>query len=87
MVDQTPNDEYVPLQIPNEYRRMAVEEEKWTVRELWNRYQQGDIVLEPDFQRHYVWDDTRASRYIESLILNLPTRPSSFQRKMTDVGL
>ena len=75
MVDQTPDEEYVPFQIPSEYRRMDVREEKWTVRELWERYQQDNIVLEPDFQRHYVWDDTRASRYIESLILNLPTPP------------
>jgi len=29
-------------------------------------------VLEPDFQRHYVWDIERASRFIESVILGLP---------------
>lgn len=69
------DDDHVPFQIPDEFRRMAVEEEKWKVRELWDRYQHGNIVLEPDFQRHYVWDDARASRYIESLILNLPTPP------------
>ncbi|MBI4297673.1 MAG: DUF262 domain-containing protein [Chloroflexi bacterium] len=46
-----------------------------TVRELWEHYANNNLILEPDFQRHYVWDDRRASRYIESLILGLPTPP------------
>jgi hypothetical protein len=36
---------------------------------------QGKIILQAEFQREYVWDDTRASRFIESLLLNLPVPP------------
>ncbi len=35
------------------------------------RLQNGDIVI-PAYQRRYIWDQKRASRFIESLLLNLP---------------
>lgn len=47
-----------------------------SVSELWNHYIRGQIAVEPDFQRHYVWDVVRASRYIESLLLRMPTPPA-----------
>jgi len=31
-----------------------------------------DIILDPDFQRNYVWDNKKASLLIESIILNVP---------------
>ena len=33
---------------------------------------QKSIVLNPDYQRHEVWDDVRKSRLIESLMLKIP---------------
>ncbi len=66
-------DQYVPLYIPGEYRRQDAREDRITVRELWDRYCNNDLVLQPDFQRNYVWDNIKASRYIESLMLRLPT--------------
>lgn len=36
------------------------------------RLKQGSILLSPSFQRKEVWDDTRKSRLIESLMLNIP---------------
>lgn len=68
-------EEFIPLQIPPEYRHLSVIESKMAIRQLWQRYRAQEILLEPDFQRHYVWDTTRASRYIESLLLGLPTPP------------
>lgn len=39
-----------------------------TLKEQW-----GDgTLLIPDFQREYVWDNAKASRLIESLLLNIP---------------
>jgi len=32
----------------------------------------GKIDLNPDFQRNFVWDDTRKSRLIESMLLKIP---------------
>ena len=68
-------DNMIPLNIPLEYQNINVEKRDFTIRELWNRYANRNLILEPDFQRHYVWDDKRASRFVESLILGLPTPP------------
>src|SRR3972149_4783716 len=62
----------VPVQIPHEYRQLVIEEQNLTVRDLWSRFLSEELMLEPDFQRHYVWDIERASRFIESVILGLP---------------
>ena len=35
------------------------------------RLQNGDIEI-PDYQRKYIWDQKRASRFVESLLLDLP---------------
>lgn len=61
--------------IPPEYRELHAEEQKLSVRELWQRYMRGRLNLQAEFQRDYVWDNKRASRFIESLILNLPVPP------------
>lgn len=39
-----------------------------TLVEQWN----SKLLILPEIQREYVWDDSRASRLIESLILNIP---------------
>ena len=39
-----------------------------TLTEQWN----NKVLLLPDIQREYVWDNAKASRLIESLLLNIP---------------
>ncbi len=39
-----------------------------TLKEQWD---DGTLII-PDFQREYVWDNAKASRLIESLLLNIP---------------
>jgi len=46
---------------------------------LVRRMEQGDFII-PGFQREYVWKDQEASRFIESLLIGLPT-PSLFLAK------
>lgn len=36
-------------------------------------YNRKKFVFDPEFQRRNVWDDNRKSKFIESLILNIPT--------------
>lgn len=67
------NEEYAPIDIPPPYRNINAIESKMAVRELWERYQEQKLDLTPDFQRFFVWDSIRSSRYIESLMLGLPT--------------
>lgn len=51
-------------------------------RELITQYQEGDLA-KPELQRHYVWDKTEASRFIDSILLGLPI-PSIFLAKTID---
>jgi len=40
-------------------------------RELISRYDENELV-KPELQRHYVWDKSEASRFIDSILLGLP---------------
>ena len=37
-----------------------------------DKINRGRLVLQPDFQRQYVWDVEKASRLIESALLDIP---------------
>jgi len=78
------DDVYIPLYVPDEYRHVNATEDSITVRELWDRYCNADLILQPGFQRNYVWDNTKASRYIESLLLRLPTPPIFLSEESDD---
>lgn len=42
------------------------------VSALHTKSQKGKLVLQPEFQRQYVWDRKKASRLIESVLLRVP---------------
>lgn len=44
----------------------------WTVGTLISQIEKGNIILNPSFQRRDAWTVPRKSRFIESVILNLP---------------
>ena len=44
----------------------------WTFETVFNQIKQGNIELEPKFQRRNAWKDDKKSKLIESFILNLP---------------
>lgn len=39
---------------------------------LHNKKIRGRLILQPDFQRQYVWDSIKASKLIESAVLQIP---------------
>lgn len=43
-----------------------------SVSDLYIRYKEGELVLQPDFQRQFIWDAKKSSRLIESSILEVP---------------
>jgi hypothetical protein len=45
------------------------------VETLLKRIEEKHLILRPDFQRTSVWDNTKKSRLVESLLLNLPIPP------------
>ena len=53
-------------------RRIYTSTQDPWVGSLYEQYQEGSLVLDPEFQRGYVWDTKKASRLIESALLNIP---------------
>lgn len=71
--DSSPGDEAEAEEVPQQgERRVFTDKSDPPIGALQMRYQSGDLVLQPLFQRREVWDDTRASRLIESVILEVP---------------
>lgn len=54
---------------------LDIREEHITVFGLIRRIQQGKVLMNPEFQRNFIWTNIQQSRFIESLILNIPLPP------------
>lgn len=65
--------EETELEVEEDARRVYADKLDLDVATLCNRIQNGDLILQPEFQREYVWDDTKASRFIESILMQIPT--------------
>ena len=70
--DQREDDEANIDEIPKEERRLRTQAYDKSISDIVNMIDQGDIVLDPDYQRNYIWDDKRASLLVESILLNVP---------------
>lgn len=66
------NDSIYPANYSNE--ELDIKESHMQVVSLVRKKEQGKIVV-PDFQRNQVWKPQQKSRFIESLILNIPVPP------------
>lgn len=60
------------LEIPHEVRNLTTQAYDKSVCDIVRMIQDKDLVLDPDYQRNYVWDNKKASKLIESIILNVP---------------
>lgn len=67
-----PNIEQVGAEIPPESRTLRTQAYDKSVGDLVAMVIAGDILLDPDYQRNYVWDNPKASLLIESFLLNVP---------------
>lgn len=67
-------------------RRVQTQPYDYAVRSLMDMIVDQDLVLNPDYQRHYRWDAEKASRFIESLILNIPV-PVIYLSEEADTSL
>ena len=58
---------------PYDPKQIRVDTRPFSIHQINEMMQEGDIDLSPDFQREFVWQDiTRKSRLIESLLLRIP---------------
>jgi hypothetical protein len=56
----------------HERRKIFTDKSDPPIGALYMRSKSGDLVLDPIFQRRRVWEDSRSSRLIESVILEVP---------------
>ncbi len=61
-----------PLQIEPERRRVKTDKQDVPVETLHMWITRGKLDLQPEFQRYFVWSNAKASRLIESLLLEIP---------------
>ena len=52
--------------------KVIIEKFDRSLHEFHRWYQKGKLIVDPEWQRQYVWDRTRASRLIESFLIDLP---------------
>lgn len=43
-----------------------------SIGELISLYNEGDLVINPDFQRYFRWDEYQQTKFIESIMLGIP---------------
>ena len=60
------------LNIPLNKREILSQPADEKVGELRSEKETGDLIVSPNFQRHYVWDRQKATNLIESALLGIP---------------
>lgn len=55
-----------------ENKQVFTEIKDFTVSSLKDMFDDGDIITNPDYQRDYVYDDKRASKLVESMLMGIP---------------
>lgn len=64
-------------QISSHAEKVSTDSYTATWREIISLFKEGEIIISPEYQRLFRWDNAMQSEFIESLILNIPT-PSIF---------
>jgi hypothetical protein len=66
-------------------RPVSSQPHDWTISTLRDKYERGQIDLQPHYQRQYVWElrPELPSRLIESILLQIPIPPLYFVRLST----
>lgn len=70
--DQENSNSEIVEEIPQEERKILTQAYDKSVVDIVRMIGEGDIRLDPEYQRNYVWDNKKASLLIESIILSVP---------------
>jgi hypothetical protein len=57
------------------YTEIEIGEAPFSIYEYLRQLEKGKVVVQPDFQRNQVWNNTQKSKFIESILLNFPLPP------------
>jgi hypothetical protein len=66
------NEELLLKQVEEQRNSLSTDRLSLSVGEIIRMYQDGDITINPAFQRHFSWDIKQRTRFIESLLLGIP---------------
>lgn len=70
---ETPLEEEVEsIRVPSDKRKIYTELGDPEIESLHGKFKRGKLIVQPDFQRQYVWDAAKASRLVESALLGIP---------------
>lgn len=75
--DEKQNVDLLEKEIEKEQRNVSYDTREYTVELIVNKYSENidrdsNEFFVPDYQREFVWDEYRQSRFIESLLVGLP---------------
>jgi len=70
--DKSGDENLIGTEIPKELRNLRTQTYDKSVSDLVSMMHDKDIILDPDYQRNYIWDNKRASLLVESILLNVP---------------
>lgn len=65
-------EDFPELDIPAQHRQLVTHPYDFIIRSLKSQVDDGTLILADKFQRRQVWDLSKSSRLIESLLLNVP---------------
>ena len=67
-------------------RTISTDAYEMSVGEVMNMYKEGEIVINPEYQRLFRWDDVQKSKFIESLLLRIPIPPYLYLKRNRGSG-
>lgn len=73
----------IQTQLDTNRRSVSFDSYDITIKQLYDMMLDGMIDIAPEYQRHFVWDESRQSALIESLMLGIPV-PSLFMATNKD---
>lgn len=70
--DNTSDDEVDEFDIDQDKRQIFTDQGDPEIESLYGKHKRGKLIIQPDFQRQFVWDNAKSCRLIESALLDIP---------------
>src|SRR5579872_4610259 len=61
--------------VHNQIKKVQTTSLDLSFNELMDMYEQGELTIDPEYQRAFRWSEGKESRFIESLVLGMPIPP------------
>ncbi|MBT9776657.1 DUF262 domain-containing protein [Clostridium sp. MCC353] len=67
--------EKLEKQVENSRKDIRADRMDMSFGEIMNMYEEGELIISPEFQRAFRWEKSTQTRFIESLVLGIPIPP------------